>query len=81
MRSSSDSPLTNTSKVRLPSDLNPSIGKVLDSCEQSVIKVFEENVLPSFNKYNSNEFRWQRLWNEPCDIVLKKNLKTLKELY
>ena len=57
------------------------IGKVLDSCEQSVIKVFEENVLPSFNKFNSNEYRWQRLWNEPCDIVLKKNLKTLKELY
>jgi arginyl-tRNA synthetase len=46
-----------------------------------VVKVFEENVLPYFRKFNSSDFRWQRLWNEPCDIVLKKNLKTLKEIY
>lgn len=43
--------------------------------------MFEDHVLPYFRKFNSNDFRWQRYWNEPCDIVLKKNLKTLKDIY
>jgi len=55
--------------------------KAVESYDEALFKVFEENVLPYFRKFNSNDFRWQRLWNEPCDIVLKKNLKTLKEIY
>lgn len=43
--------------------------------------MFDEHVLPYFRKYNSNDFRWQRLYNEPCDLVLKKNINTMKDFY
>lgn len=57
------------------------IAKICETYEEAVIKVFEGNILPYFKKFNSNDFKWQKFWNEPCDNVIKKNLKTLKEIY
>ena len=38
-------------------------------------------MLPFFKKFNSNDFRNDKLWNEPCDIAIKSNLNTLKDIY
>jgi hypothetical protein len=57
------------------------IGKIIETYDESVVRVFEENVLPYFSKFNSMDFRKNKLWNEPCDIVLKKNLKTVKDIF
>ena len=43
--------------------------------------MFEENVLPLFKKFDSNEFRMKKYWNEPCDIVIKSNMAVLKDIY
>jgi hypothetical protein len=45
------------------------------------MKIFEEHVIPCFKKYNSNEFRKKKYWNEACDLILKEKLPTLKEIY
>ena len=55
--------------------------KICETYEDSIIKVFEDHVLPYFRKFNSNDFRWSRLYNEQCDLVIKKNINTLKEIY
>lgn len=55
--------------------------KIVETCDEAVVRVMEENVLPYFSKFNSMDFRKNKLWNEPCDIILKKNLKTMKDIY
>lgn len=57
------------------------LAQICDTVEDSIIKMFDEHLLPYFRKFNSSDFRWNKYWNENCDIVLKKNLKTLKDIY
>jgi hypothetical protein len=45
------------------------------------MKTFKDHILPYLNTYNSNDFRWTKLYNEPCDLALKRNLKNIKEIY
>jgi hypothetical protein len=55
--------------------------KVVSTHDEAIIKLFDENVLPSFSKFNSNEFRHSKYWNEPCDIVIKSHMNILKDIY
>lgn len=55
--------------------------KVCPTHEEAVFKLFEEHILPYFRKFNSNDFKWIKLWNEQCDIVIRANLRTLQEIY
>lgn len=55
--------------------------KLVETYEEAVIKTFKEHILPYFKSFNSDEFRWNRLYNEPCDLTLKRNLKTIKDIY
>lgn len=55
--------------------------QICPTMEEAVIKMFEENVLPYLKKFDSTEFRLGKLYKEQCDIVLKKHLATLKEIY
>ena len=66
--------------VRLALTKNVKSG-VCDSAKSGVIKLFEENVLPLFNKYDSHEFRKEKLWNEECDLMFKKYWKVILELF
>ena len=45
--------------------------KIVDYANEAVIRVFKENILPFFEKYDSNHFRNEKLWCEACDIAIK----------
>jgi hypothetical protein len=49
--------------------------------DESIIKVFEENVMPYLRKFDTNEFRNSKLYVESCDKVLRKHMQTLKDIY
>jgi hypothetical protein len=49
--------------------------------DESIIKIFEENVMPYLRKFDLQEFRTSKLYVETCDKVLRKHMQTLKDIY
>ncbi|CDW87404.1 UNKNOWN [Stylonychia lemnae] len=49
--------------------------------EDAIYRMFDEHVMPYFKNFNSNDFKWAKLWNEQCDIIIKANLKVLQDIY
>jgi hypothetical protein len=47
----------------------------------AVKRLFENNLLPFFKKFECHQFRKSKLWNEECDAVAKKYMKVLQELF
>jgi hypothetical protein len=58
---------------------NEAGGKITES--ESVIKLFEEQLLHHFRKHDAHQWRSQFLWNKECDLVLKSHMKTIKRLF
>lgn len=54
---------------------------LIDSMFESVRKMYDELVLPLFKKYDSHDFRINKLWCEECDNIYKNNLKVISDLY
>jgi hypothetical protein len=53
----------------------------VETQEEAVVKLFEDNILPFFKKFNSSDFRLNRLWTEANDTIIKQNLQLLKDIY
>ena len=46
------------------------------------MKICEDNLFPYFKKFTyAHDFKEQKLYNEACDTVIKKNLNTLQDIY
>lgn len=43
--------------------------------------LFNESILPFIKKFNSHEWRLNRLWNEESDLVFKYYLQVIKAVY
>jgi len=49
--------------------------------DDAIIKLMEESVLPYLRKFDSQAFRFSKLYKKNCDNILKNNLLTLKDIY
>ena len=59
------------------------IGGVVNTPSEAVEKMLIDNFLPPFdnNLYDCHLWRMEHLWNEPCDIILKKHKKLIQALF
>jgi hypothetical protein len=48
---------------------------------ESVDKIFTDHIVPIYGKMDCHAWRLQYLWNEPCDIILKKYLSLIQALF
>lgn len=60
---------------------NFEIAGLCKTMDESIIKVFEENILPYLRKFDSNDFRLNKLYIESCDKILRKHMQTFKDIY
>lgn len=58
-----------------------SVGKICPTFEGAIVKFFDEHVFPFFKNHRFCDFRIHKLWTEKCDLVYKKYLTPLKEIY
>jgi hypothetical protein len=48
---------------------------------QSIEKLLTEHIFPNAQKDDGNKWRWDRLYNEPCDMAFKAVLPSFHALY
>eukprot|EP00347_Sterkiella_histriomuscorum_P006983 403350697 len=53
----------------------------MKSVHEAVVHAFENYFLPFFKQFDCHIFRKEKLWNEDCDIVFKRNMKIVQALY
>lgn len=54
---------------------------IAPSVVEAVQKLFADQVEPFLGKFNSMTFRKDSLWCEDCDLVYKRSINALKQLY
>jgi hypothetical protein len=47
----------------------------------AITRMLQEHVYPLANWHDGQEWRWKRLYNEPCDVVFKHNKSELDDIY
>ena len=57
------------------------IGGLVETPSQAIEAMMKKHYNPAFCALDSHKWRAEKLWNEPCDLILKKHRSLLKKLF